>query len=60
MTFDSVISMNRSLPSRVRSPTPAKTETPPKFLATRVIISWMSTVLPTPAPPNSPIFPPRT
>ena len=60
MTPDSVISRNRSLPSRVRSPTPAKTETPPKFWATRRIISWMSTVLPTPAPPNSPIFPPRT
>ena len=60
ITFDSVISVKRSLPSRVRSPTPANTETPPKFLATRVIISWMSTVLPTPAPPNSPILPPRT
>ena len=60
MTPDSVISRNRSLPSRVRSPTPANTETPPKFLATRRIISWISTVLPTPAPPNSPIFPPST
>ena len=60
ITPDSVISMNRSLPSRVRSPTPANTETPPKFLATRVIISWISTVLPTPAPPNRPILPPRT
>jgi hypothetical protein len=60
ITFDSVISMNRSLPSRVRSPTPANTETPPKFLATRVIISWMSTVLPTPAPPNRPTLPPFT
>ena len=60
MTLDSVISTNRSLPSRVRSPTPANTDTPPKFFATRVIISWMSTVLPTPAPPNRPIFPPRT
>src|ERR1700723_271925 len=60
MTPDSVISRNRSLPSRVRSPTPAKTETPPKFWATRRIISWISTVLPTPAPPNSPIFPPST
>ena len=29
ITPDSVISRNRSLPSRVRSPTPAKTETPP-------------------------------
>ena len=60
MTPDSVISRNRSLPSRVRSPTPANTETPPKFWATRRIISWISTVLPTPAPPNRPIFPPRT
>ena len=60
MTPDSVISRKRSLPSRVRSPTPAKQETPPKFFATRRIISWMSTVLPTPAPPNRPILPPRT
>src|SRR6266568_3634751 len=60
MTPDSVISRNRSLPSRVRSPTPANTDTPPKFFATRKIISWMSTVLPTPAPPNRPILPPRT
>ena len=60
MTPDSVISTQRSLPSRVRSPTPAKTETPEKFCATRRIISWMSTVLPTPAPPNRPILPPRT
>ena len=28
--------------------------------ATRLIISWMSTVLPTPAPPNRPILPPLT
>ena len=35
MTPDSVISRKRSLPSRVRSPTPANTETPPKFSATR-------------------------
>ncbi len=60
MTPDSVISVIRSLPSRVRSPTPAKQDTPPKFFATRVIISWMSTVLPTPAPPNRPILPPST
>ena len=60
MTPDSVISSHRSLPSRVRSPTPAKQETPPKFWATRRIISWISTVLPTPAPPNRPILPPRT
>ena len=35
MTPDSVISAMRSLPSRVRSPTPANTDTPPKFSATR-------------------------
>ena len=29
MTFDSCISCQRSLPSRVRSPTPANTEKPP-------------------------------
>src|SRR4051794_5506151 len=56
----SSISAIRSLPSRVRSPTPANTDTPPWSCATRWIISWMSTVLPTPAPPNRPILPPRT
>ena len=60
ITPDSVISMKRSLPSRVRSPTPAKTETPPCCSAWRRIISWMITVLPTPAPPNMPILPPCT
>ncbi len=59
-TPPSSISRMRSLPSRVRSPTPAKTDVPPKFRATRMIISWMSTVLPTPAPPKRPILPPRT
>ena len=54
----SPISMKRSVPSRVRSPTPANTDTPPNWLATRLIISVMSTVLPTPAPPNRPILPP--
>ena len=34
-TPDSVISRKRSLPSRVRSPTPANTDTPLKFSATR-------------------------
>ncbi len=48
------------MPSRVRSPTPANTDTPPWFCATRWIISVMSTVLPTPAPPNKPILPPCT
>ena len=59
-TSASAISTHRSLPSRVRSPTPANTEVPPKLRATRRIISWMSTVLPTPAPPNRPILPPLT
>ncbi len=35
MTPDSVISSMRSQPSRVRSPTPAKTDTPSWLLATR-------------------------
>src|SRR4051794_17118036 len=60
MTPASSISVMRSLPSRVRSPTPANTDTPPWSLATRAIISWISTVLPTPAPPNRPILPPWT
>src|SRR5262249_23485366 len=59
-TLASPSSMMRSLPSRVRSPTPANTDVPPKLRAIRLIISWMSTVLPTPAPPNRPILPPRT
>ena len=60
MTPASSISTIRSLPSRVRSPTPANTDTPPWSVATRAIISWISTVLPTPAPPNRPILPPWT
>ena len=60
MTPDSCISSQRSVPSRVRSPTPANTDTPPCCVATRLIISWISTVLPTPAPPNRPILPPCT
>ena len=60
MTPERVMSSQRSLPSRVRSPTPANTDTPPCWVATRWIISWMTTVLPTPAPPNMPILPPRT
>ena len=51
-------SSHRSLPSRVRSPTPANTDTPPCFSAMLWISSWMMTVLPTPAPPNRPILPP--
>ena len=58
-SFDSSISCQRSLPSRVRSPTPANTEKPPCFLATLLMSSRMRTVLPTPAPPNRPILPPR-
>src|ERR671914_426532 len=50
----------RSFPSRVRSPTPQKTDFPPWPLATLLISSWMTTVLPTPAPPNRPILPPFT
>ena len=38
----------------------APEDVPPKLRATRVIISWMRTVLPTPAPPNRPILPPAT
>ena len=60
MTPDSFISRQRSLPSRVRSPTPAKTERPPCSAAMLRISSWMSTVLPTPAPPKSPTLPPLT
>ena len=48
----------RSLPSRVRSPTPVKMEYPPCSVAMLWTDSWMSTVLPTPAPPNRPILPP--
>jgi hypothetical protein len=52
------ISSQRSLPSRVRSPTPQKTEKPPFSTAVMRMSSWMSTVLPTPAPPKRPILPP--
>ena len=58
--FDFCISSQRSLPSRVRSPTPAKTEYPPWALAIRAINSVRITVLPRPAPPNRPALPPRT
>src|SRR5262245_20613371 len=54
----SLISSQRSLPSRVRSPTPQKTLKPPLFTAVMRISSWISTVLPTPAPPKRPILPP--
>ena len=58
ITPDSVISSIRSVPSRVRSPTPENTETPPCCCARLWISSWIRTVLPTPAPPNSPTLPP--
>jgi hypothetical protein len=54
----SLISSHRSLPSRVRSPTPQNTLKPPFSTAVIRISSWISTVLPTPAPPNRPILPP--
>ena len=54
----SIISLIRSLPSRVLSPTPANTETPPYPTAILLISSCINTVLPTPAPPNRPILPP--
>ncbi len=56
----SCISSQRSLPSRVRSPTPAKTEKPLCTVAMRAISSVRMTVLPRPAPPKRPILPPRT
>ena len=56
----SLNSRYRSFPSRVRSPTPQNTDLPPCPLATLLISSWMTTVLPTPAPPKRPIFPPFT
>ena len=58
ITPDSLISVYRSFPSRVRSPTPVNTEYPPCSVAIFRISSWISTVFPTPAPPNRPIFPP--
>ena len=56
----SCISSQRSFPSRVRSPTPAKTEKPLCTVAMRAISSVKMTVLPSPAPPKRPILPPRT
>ena len=57
-TPDSFISSQRSLPSRERSPTPQNADRPECSSAMLRISSWMSTVLPTPAPPNSPTLPP--
>ena len=56
MTPDSFISSQSELPSRVRSPTPAKTENPLCSVAIFRINSMTMTVLPTPAPPNKPIL----
>ncbi len=60
ITPDSCISRYKSFPSRVRSPTPAKIETPPDSSATFLINSIKRTVFPTPAPPKRPTFPPFT
>ncbi len=57
-TPDSSISLYKSFPSRVRSPTPANMEYPPCSDAMLRINSWIITVLPTPAPPKSPTLPP--
>ena len=54
----SFISFQSSFPSLVLSPTPANMEKPPCSIATFLIISITKTVLPTPAPPKKPIFPP--
>src|SRR5918999_138652 len=58
ITPDSVISSQRSLPSRERSPTPQKADRPSCSSAIERMSSWIRTVLPTPAPPNSPTLPP--
>src|SRR3989344_1500355 len=58
ITPDSFISLCKSFPSLVLSPTPANTETPPDSSATFLISSCKKTVFPTPAPPNNPTFPP--
>ena len=60
MTPESLISRYRSVPSRVRSPTPVNTDVPPCSWARLLMSSWMMTVLPTPAPPKSPVLPPLT
>ena len=57
-TPDSFISSQRSLPSRERSPTPQNADRPSCSAAMARISSWISTVLPTPAPPNRPTLPP--
>ena len=52
------MSVRSSWPSRERSPTPANTEIPRYFSTMAWINSMTSTVLPTPAPPNSAALPP--
>ena len=59
MTPASSISPQSCVPSRERSPTPAKALTPECSSAIVWIISMMMTVLPTPAPPKTPVLPPR-
>jgi ATP-binding cassette subfamily B protein len=55
-TPEACICKYSSFPSRVRSPTPAKTAIPWRSRMVRRIRSRMRTVFPTPAPPNSPSF----
>ena len=54
------ISLWSSSPSRHRSPMPQKMLTPSWWPTMLWIISVSSTVFPTPAPPKSPAFPPRS
>src|SRR5579859_3344474 len=54
----SCISWYMSLPSRVRSPTPANTDRPLCWYAMLRMSSCTMTVLPVPAPPKRPIFEP--
>ena len=54
----SIISLSKSFPSLVLSPTPANTDRPEYAFAILLINSCINTVFPTPAPPNNPIFPP--
>src|SRR3954449_1126780 len=55
-TPDSFISRYRSFPSRVRSPTPQKSDLPQCPFCTVLINSMRTTVLATPAQPNTLIF----
>ena len=60
ITPASCMSCQSSWPSRIRSPTPAKTDTPRCRCTMACMNSMIRTVLPTPAPPNRPVLPPRT